>query len=163
MSSARAATESIVDAGPDTVYTVIADYTRHHPQIMPPTMFSDLTVESGGVGAGTVFHISLRVAGRTQRLRMRVAEPEPGRVLTETNECSGAVTAFTVTAVNVPGSSRVRIATEWEPSPGLRGLVDRVATPVLMRRIFRQQLARLSRYVRSGVVIPNGEDMDETP
>lgn len=165
-SRARAWSERLVDAAPDTAYAVIADYTRHHPRIMPPSMFSDLVVETGGVGAGTVFHITMRIAGRSQVLHMRVAEPEPGRVLTETNEDTGAITEFTVTAATPPvepARSRVRIAADWEPSSGLRGLVDRVATPVLMRWIFRRQLVQLSRYLGSGVVAPSGEDVDETP
>ena len=66
----------------------------HHPWIMPPSRFSDLGVETGGVGAGTVFHITLRVLGRRQRLHMAVTEPRPGTELTETDLDTGALTTF---------------------------------------------------------------------
>jgi len=101
---ARAHAEQLVDASPAAVYQVLADYGTHHPRIMPASLFSDLEVASGGVGAGTVFHITLRTMGRRQRLHMQVAEPEPGQVLTETNLDTGVVTEFGV----APGDGACR-------------------------------------------------------
>ncbi len=66
----------------DTVYRYLADMRGHHPRFLPPA-FSDFQVESGGVGAGTVTRRKLTAGGRTRECRMEVAEPEPGRVLTE--------------------------------------------------------------------------------
>ena len=68
MGWAHAHAERPIDAPPAAVYTVLADYRTHHPRIMPAPPFSDLEVETGGVGAGTVFHITVRTAGRRQRL-----------------------------------------------------------------------------------------------
>jgi hypothetical protein len=150
MGRARAEAEQLIDAPPAAVYAVLADYTTHHPRIMPASTFSDLEVETGGVGAGTVFHITVRVAGRRQRLHMRVAEPEPGRILTETNLDTGAVTEFGVAPGERRPRTRARISSEWETAAGLRGLVDRLLTPRLMGRIFAQQLRELDRYLRSG-------------
>jgi hypothetical protein len=82
--NARAAADQTIDAEPATVYEVLADYRTHHPRIMPPSLFSDLAVEQGGTGAGTVFGITFRPIGLARRLRMRVDEPAPGRVLTWT-------------------------------------------------------------------------------
>jgi hypothetical protein len=150
LTRARAHAEDLIDARPTAVYAVLADYTTHHPRIMPPSLFSNLEVETGGVGAGTVFHITLRTAGKQQRLHMRVAEPEPGHVLTETNLDTGVVTMFSVAPGNDGKRTKTQISSEWETAGGLRGLVDRFVAPVLMGRIFTKQLRELSRYMHSG-------------
>ena len=150
MGLARAHADQLVDASPAAVYQVLADYSTHHPRIMPSPPFSHLEVESGGVGAGTVFHITLRTMGRRQRLHMRVAEPEPGQVLTETNLDTGVVTEFSVAPSNGASRSLVAMSSEWEPAGGLRGMLDRLVTPPLMGRMFAKQLRQLDQYMRSG-------------
>jgi Polyketide cyclase / dehydrase and lipid transport len=129
------------------VYHVLRDYSEHHPKIMPPDHFSNLEVESGGLGAGTVFHITAKVAGKRQRLHMQVTEPEPGTVLCETNLDTGVVTQFTVSG-NGSGTSVVRMSSEWE-AHGLKGWLDRLFTPHVMRGLFNEQLEQLDRYVRA--------------
>jgi xanthine dehydrogenase YagT iron-sulfur-binding subunit len=150
MEPARVHAEKWIEAPPAAVYAVLADYSEHHPRIMPPEHFSDLEVESGGVGEGTVFHITAHVAGKRQRLHMQVSEPEPGSVLWETNLDTGVVTEFTVSG-NGPGRTLVRMSSEWE-THGLRGWFERLLTPPLMRRMFAEQLNQLARYVRSVVL-----------
>ena len=76
--------EAMVDAPADRVYLYLADMRDHHPRFLPPA-FSDFQVESGGVGAGTVTRFKITAGGRTRDYRMKVAEPEPGRVLTESD------------------------------------------------------------------------------
>lgn len=149
MAHARAQAEKVIDAKPAAVYAVLADYTTHHPRIMPASLFSDLKVEKGGVGEGTVFHITLHTMGKRQRLHMQVAEPEPGHVLTETNLDTGVVTEFTVAPGHDAPSTLARISSEWETDGGVRGWLDRLATPRLMRRIFKQQLSELGGYMHS--------------
>jgi hypothetical protein len=146
---ARAQAENPINARPPAVYAVLADYKAHHPRIMPESLFSNLEVETGGVGAGTLFHITFRMLGRRQQLHMQVAEPEPGHVLTETNLDTGVVTKFTVAPEDGGSRTLARISSEWETGGGLRGFIDRLATPVLMRRIFRLQLRELGRYMLS--------------
>ena len=150
MTLARAHAEDLIDARPTAVYAVLADYTTHHPRIMPPSLFSNLEVEAGGVGAGTVFHITLRTAGKEQRLHMKVEEPKPGQVLTETNLDTGVVTEFSVAPGNGGMGTLAKISSEWETADGLRGLVDRFMAPVLMGRIFTKQLRQLNQYMHSG-------------
>jgi Polyketide cyclase / dehydrase and lipid transport len=150
MGRARAHADQLVDASPVAVYQVLADYRTHHPRIMPSPPFSDLEVETGGVGAGTVFHITVRTMGRRQRLHMRVAEPEPGQVLTETNLDTGVVTEFSVAPRNGASHSLVEMSSEWEAGGGLRGLFDRLVTPPVMGRMFAKQLRQLDQYMRSG-------------
>jgi Polyketide cyclase / dehydrase and lipid transport len=139
--------EKVVEAQPAAVYAVLADYSTHHPRIMPPDHFTDLEVESGGIGEGTVFQITARVAGKRQRLHMRVSEPEPGSILRETNVDTGVATDFSVSG-NGSGTALVRMSSEWE-SHGLKGWMDRLFTPHVMDRLFAEQLDQLADYVRS--------------
>ena len=96
MGTIEVSAERAIDAPAHMVYGYIADMREHHPKFLPPN-FSDFRVESGGVGAGTVSRFKLSVGGRTRDYHMKVDEPEPGKVLTESDMDSSAVTSFTVT------------------------------------------------------------------
>jgi hypothetical protein len=126
---------------------LIADLRAHHPHFLPPA-FSDFQVEQGGIGAGTVHRFKLTAGGRTRAYRMRVEEPEPGRVLTESDQLSSAVTTFTVTPEG-PGC-RVRIETRWQGAAGVGGFFERLFAPRVLRRIYADELERLDRYARRG-------------
>jgi xanthine dehydrogenase YagT iron-sulfur-binding subunit len=149
MPTARTEAEETYDAKSDVVYEVIADYVTHHPRIMPESFFSGLEVEEGGVGAGTVFHITFHAPGKRERLHMRVDEPEPGAVLTETNLDTQQVTSFRVQSAAEGSGTTVTMSTELEAVSGPKGIVDRVAVPFLTDRIFGKQLDQLGRYLRS--------------
>ena len=140
-----AAAEATVDAPADTVYGYIADMREHHPRFLPPA-FSDFQVESGGVGAGTVTRFKMTAGGRTRQYRMNVAEPEPGRVLTESDMDSSAVTTFTVSPQD--GASLVRIATAWDGATGIGGFFERMFAPRVLRSIYADELKRLDAYAR---------------
>jgi hypothetical protein len=101
---------------------------------------------SYGVGAGTVTQFTMRAGGRTRQYRMMVAEPEPGRVLTESDTGSTAVTSFTVTPRN--RTSLVRISTAWEAVGGIGGLFERMFAPRVLRAIYTDELKRLDAYAR---------------
>jgi hypothetical protein len=142
-----ASAERRIDAPASRVYAYIADFRHHHPNILPP-QFSDLVIEQGGCGAGTVLRFTLTAGGRTATARVRVDEPEPGRVLTET-QVDGAremTTTFTVEAAP-RGTSRVRIETELE-SAGLQALVERIVVPRMLRRLYAEELRLLDDYAR---------------
>lgn len=149
MARIHAETEAVVSASPDIVYEILADYREHHPQILPEAYFSDLQVEEGGQGAGTTFRVRTHFLGVEQGYYMTVSEPEPGRVLAETDVDSGLVTTFTVTPADDGAHARVRIATEWEASPGLAGVFERLFTPLVMRRIYAKELQQLDEYARN--------------
>jgi hypothetical protein len=138
--------ERTVDAPAGAVYGYIADMRGHHPHFLPPA-FSDFQVESGGVGAGTITRFTLTAGGRTRQYRMKVAEPEPGRVLTESDTGSSAVTTFTVTPQD--GQSVVRISTSWEGAGGVGGFFERLFAPRVMRGIYADELERLDAYARA--------------
>lgn len=150
MARTQTSVEAVIDAPARDVYAVLADYVRHHSHIMP-SMFAGLEVESGGVGAGTVFHITLQGPGKDKRLHMRVDEPEPGRVLTETDLDSGSVTTFTLSKADGDAPT-VRIGSEWEPRTGIAGILDRLVQPSATRSILRKQLGTFQAYMRTGPV-----------
>lgn len=142
-----ASAERRIDAPASRVYTYIADFRQHHPNILPAA-FSDLVVEAGGFGAGTIHHFTLTAGGRSSTARVRVDEPEPGRVLTET-QIDGEremVTTFTVDP-ELRGRSRVRIETTVEAS-GVRGLVEKLVAPSMLRRLYAEELSLLDAYAR---------------
>jgi uncharacterized protein YndB with AHSA1/START domain len=136
--------ERAVEAPAETVYGYIADM-REHPRFLPPA-FSDFRVESGGVGAGTVTRFKMTAGGRTREYQMKVAEPEPGRVLTESDTNSSAVTTFTVSPQG--GASLVQISTTWDGAPGIGGFFERMFAPRVMRGIYLDELNRLDAYAR---------------
>jgi hypothetical protein len=138
--------ERTVGAPASDVYAYIADM-RGHPRFLPPA-FSDFQVESGGVGAGTITRFTLTAGGRARQYRMKVAEPEPGHILTESDTDSSAVTTFTVTPQG--DESLVRISTTWEGAAGMGGFFEGLFAPRVMRGIYADELKRLDAYARAG-------------
>jgi hypothetical protein len=49
------------------------------------------------MGASTMHRVRMTICGWARVFRMRVEEPEPGRVLTESDEASWKVTTWVVT------------------------------------------------------------------
>src|SRR6516162_7772867 len=140
MARMQVSAERTVEAPADTVYRYIADMREHHPRILPPA-FSDFRVESGGVGAGTITRYKLTAGGRTREYRTTIAEPEPGRVLTESDTGSSAVTTFTVSPQG--SASLVQISSTWDGAGGIGGLLERIFAPRVLRAIYTDELKRL--------------------
>jgi uncharacterized protein YndB with AHSA1/START domain len=138
--------ERVVDAPAEAVYRYVADMREHHPRFLP-SAFSDFQVESGGTGAGTITRFKVTAGGRTRDYRMQVDEPEPGRVLTESDTASSLVTTTTVTPKD--GASLVRISTSWNGAGGIGGFFERRFAPKAMRATYTDELERLSAYARN--------------
>jgi hypothetical protein len=136
--------ERSVGAPPEAVYGYIADH-QHHARFLPPA-FQDFRVEAGGVGAGTITRFTLNAGGRSREYRMEVAEPEPGRVLTESDTASSLVTTWTVEPEGA--GSRVQISTSWDGAGGIGGFFERRFAPRAMRGLYADELERLDKYVR---------------
>jgi hypothetical protein len=145
MGTIHVSAEGAVDAPADVVYGYLADMREHHPRFLPPA-FSDFEVESGGVGAGTITRFKVNAGGRSRAHRMQVAEPEPGRVLTESDTQSSLVTTTTVEPDGP--RSRVKISTTWEGARGIGGLFERMFAPRVMQGIYADELERLGAYAR---------------
>ena len=134
-----------VNAPAEAVYGYIRDM-HTHPKFLPPA-FSDFHIESGGVGTGSVTRFKVTAGGRTREYHMTVDEPEPGRVLRESDQSSSLITKFIVDP-EVSGSSLVQISTSWQGAGGIGGFFERTFAPRAMKAIYEDELARLDAYVR---------------
>ena len=148
MAEVYVCTEGLVGAPADRVYQLIADHREHHPKFLPAN-FSNFEIEQGGVGAGTITTFTITAGSRSRNYRMRVEEPEPGRVMTESDTTSSLMTTWTVTPEGE--HARVRIETRWDGASGVAGFFERVFAPPAMRRIYNDELRRLDRYAREQV------------
>ncbi len=145
MSKAHVEISAHIPATPEQVYAILKDYITHHPRILPGEYFYDFKLEEGGLGAGTVFRVKVRAMGREIPFHMRVSEPEPGRRLVETELDTGMATSFILTPES-SGESRLTIASEWQPAEGLSGLLERLGNPILMRKIYKEELQNIANY-----------------
>jgi hypothetical protein len=141
MARFRVRAEALVDTPAEVAYALIADYRDGHPRILPRPPFVSLDVERGGVGAGTVIRFQMRVFGRTRTFRAEIAEPEPGRVLVETDLDHGAVTTFTVEPAGA--GARVTISTDLDCRDGLLGRLERFLVTRLLRPTYAREIAQL--------------------
>jgi Polyketide cyclase / dehydrase and lipid transport len=143
MSRIHIQTEGPVNAPAAEVYALLADYRNGHPLIVPREYFSDLTVEQGGYGAGTIVSFSVKAGGNTHNYRDVVSEPQPGRVLVESDTLSTTVTTFTVTPLN-DTQSTVQIATDIESSPGIRGFFEMMIAPRILKGMYDKELKQIN-------------------
>jgi Polyketide cyclase / dehydrase and lipid transport len=125
------------------VYATIANYHTGHPRIVPK-QFSNLVVEEGGIGAGTVIRFDVKILGTTTHLRAVVSEPEPGRVLVERNVAGNeAVSTFVVDPDASDKSCQVTIHTEMPVRDGLAGVIEKFMLTRVLTSIYEEELKRL--------------------
>ncbi|HEU5315360.1 MAG TPA: SRPBCC family protein [Chloroflexota bacterium] len=144
----RFVAEKIIEAPAPVVYHLISDYAEHHrepPQGFLPDAFSDMVVERGGVGEGSVVRWTSSLGGRRQTMTASISEPEPGRVMVERGD--GVVTTFTVEPAG-DRRARVRFDTVLEAG-GLQGLMIRLFAPGMLRPVYAQELARLEQHAQA--------------
>jgi ribosome-associated toxin RatA of RatAB toxin-antitoxin module len=139
--------ERAVGAPAHLVYSLIADMKNHHSNFLPDC-FSPLTVEKGGYGDGTVISFTMRLGGQTTAATSDIAEPEPGRVLTERVRQSGLLTTWTVTPT--AAGCTVRLESRWHAG-GLGGLLQWLVAPGMLRKVYDEELRLLDAYARSQV------------
>jgi hypothetical protein len=141
--------ERLIHATPDVVYRCLADYRHHHrPGGFLPPAFTDMHILQGGVGAGTTIRFSMRLAGQRRTITQHVTEPEPGRVLVESDD--SLQTVFTVQPEGA--GSRVRFDTCMRAG-GLAGLANRLFAPALMKPLYADELQRLEAYARAQALV----------
>ena len=126
-------------------YSIIADYRDGHPHILPRPPFVSLDVDEGGTGAGTVIRFKMRMLGATREMRAAVTEPEPGRVLVESDAAGAVVTTFTVDPV-ADGRSRVTIATDMRVRGGPLGWLQRRLITRLLRPVYVREIEQLGQF-----------------
>ncbi len=138
----------LITAPADKVYSIIADYRNGHPHILPKPAFESLTVEKGGIGAGTEVSCTMKIAGRRQTFHAVITEPEPGHVLVETIPASGSATTFTVEPRNDGAQADVTIATRVTVRGGLLGSIEKFLTTRALQPIFEKELQLLNSFAK---------------
>ena len=138
---------AVINAPSANLYAVISDYRVGHPAIVPKPYFSELIIEQGGQGAGTVLRGTLTAFGRAYPFHHRVSEPQPGSVLVETDIETGQYTTFTFEPLAGDTQTRVTIASEFPRKPGFVGFMESLTIPPFTRRLYKQELENLSLYV----------------
>jgi hypothetical protein len=126
----------IINAPIETVYNIIADYRHGHPRILPKEYFLSMDVEEGGFGAGTIVNFEMRLLGQTRSFHSSITEPEPGRVLVETDIQSGIPTSFLVAPSMNRNQSRLTIATELKGQNIVEGLIAKY----LLQKVYSEEL-----------------------
>lgn len=145
----HAEASSVINARPEEIYAVISDYRVGHPAIVPKQYFSELIVEKGGQGTGTVIRGEVTVFGRVTPFHHQVSEPEPGHVLVETDIETGQYTTFTLEPLNGGSQTHLIIASEFPRPEGFEGFVTNLMLPPVARKMYRQELQQIADYVGS--------------
>jgi hypothetical protein len=144
MPSHRISASAEIKAPATRIYQILADYGHGHPRIVSRPPFGFLEVEAGGYGAGTIIRFSMRVMGQTRIFRAAITEPEPGRVLVETDLNMGAVTTFTVDPLLDGQLARVLITTELPTRDGFLGRLERALMTRIVQPTYRRELKNLA-------------------
>lgn len=140
---------AVINAPAEKVYAILADYQVGHPAILPTRYFKGVRVTAGGRGAGTTAVVDMNVFGAKVRYNLVVGEPEPGRVLMEEDAEAGVSTTFTVDPIEGGRQARVTIATTSKTGPGLRGRLEKLFNPAIMRKVYREELQQLARVAQA--------------
>jgi hypothetical protein len=139
----------MIHAPTDTIYRLIADYRNGHPQILPKSYFLSMDVQEGGYGAGTIVNFEMRLLGRRQSFHSAITEPEPGRLLVETDR-SGTSTSFRVIPTGNRNESQVTISTELIGIHPVQGFVAKM----MLQRVYRQELELLAKAAEEQAEFP---------
>jgi len=143
MTTNQFSASALIEAPAPMLYDIIADYHHGHPAILPKPPFVALEVEQGGTGEGTVVRVDMKVMGRLQTFRATITEPEPGRVLVETND-TGYVTTFTVEPRAEGQHGYVTISTDLNGHGGIFGALERWFVKRLLRPVYVRELEQLA-------------------
>ncbi|NOH04698.1 MAG: hypothetical protein HND47_23365 [Chloroflexi bacterium] len=90
---------------------------------------------------GTVTRFQMSLLGQTQNFRTRITEPEPGRVLVETDINTGTPTTFTVSPLTGEARTQVTISTELKN----RGAVEAFIANWMLSKVYRAELELLAQ------------------
>jgi hypothetical protein len=144
----------VINASAARVWAILADYQEGHPAILPPKYFRDLEVVEGGVGAGTVITFQMHLLGATSSARMVVSEPEPGRILQETDASTGVTTTFILDPQGGGQGVRVTFRTELRSRGGPFGVLERFLVRGALRRVYAEELSLLAALAEKGAQTP---------
>ena len=146
MNKGKVEASSRINAPAKRVYAIIADYRVGHPAILPKKYFRKLEIEAGGTGAGTRIKVEMKVMGTTRTFRQVVSEPEPGRILVESDPDGSTVTKFTVDRIGDGSTCNVKFETMFSVRNGLAGAIEKFFISSMLRKIYIKELAILADY-----------------
>jgi len=132
-----------INASPDVVYSIIADYNNAHPKILPKPPFVSLKVEKGGIGAGTEMLVQMKMFGKVRAFRAVVTEPVPGKTLVETAD-TGYITTFSIEPDNSGKNCLVTFSTELAHYSGLKKKFEFWLTSKLLQPAYKRELEILA-------------------
>jgi len=135
----------VINARPEHVYRLVSDM-NHHRNFLPKE-FEKLEIVKGGIGAGTVTRAHMNAMGSKVVYTLTVTEPEPGRVMRETDNEAGVDTFWTFTPVEGGTRCHLHLETKFRPKPGFMGLLERLLTP-LIRGVYSRELDLLDAYAQ---------------
>jgi hypothetical protein len=99
---------------------------------------------------GDTARLVTRILGRERELTMTITQFEPSRLVTYTSTQPGLPDVRHERRFEPDGSGFVyRLVVEYEPRPGVRGILDRIALPRGIRRAFASTFAALERELAS--------------
>src|SRR5258708_15164955 len=91
----------------------------------------------------------MNIMGTTLTVRPLVTEPEPGRILVESDTEGYSVTTFTVDPLDSGPGSMLTITTDFNPRRGgIMGRVERYLTRRVLNRIYVKELALIAEYAK---------------
>jgi hypothetical protein len=138
-----------IPASAELVYNILADYRNGHPSILPEKYFQSLEVEQGGFGAGTVIKFNMRVGKQLQTFRSEISEPIPGRMLLEQSlDQADLRTTFETISVGETLTKVTFTTTGITRRQGLLGQIERLVTEMFLKRVYREELQKLSEFVQ---------------
>lgn len=146
MRQGRVEVSAVLEAQPREIYAVVADYRNGHPHILPKEYLRDLEIETGGYGAGTIIRFRVRAFGIERPARAIVSEPEPGRVLVETETTSNIVTTYTLTPQS-EGKTTLQITSAWQISRNPFVALQQAFYPKLMRSMDAKELELIAAFM----------------
>lgn len=141
MKTQTAIASRTINAPAEIIYNIIADYRNEHPHILPRKYFLSLDVEEGGFGAGTIVRFQMRLLGQRQNFRSLITEPEPGRLLVETDMKSEIPTSFHVIPAGNGQQSRLTISTELK----VRNVVEGFIAKTILQKVYREELELIEK------------------
>lgn len=89
----------------------------------------------------------MRLLGTRREFEHVITEPEPGRVLMESDVDGSNATTFVVDPADNSESTHLTITTELVARPGISGVLERILSSLMLRRVYRKEIARLAEYV----------------
>lgn len=143
MGQVSASSTVLINAEPEKVLSVVADYQTVRPKILS-SHYSGYQVLEGGQGAGTV--ATWKLQATESRVRdVKATVDVAGHTVIEKDANSSMVTNWTVAPAGT-GSS-VTVKTSWTGAGGIKGFFEKTFAPLGLKKIQSEVLENLKREV----------------